>query len=112
MADFFQCDTLPDAGADIITNPPYSCAKEFIEHSLDLIRDGGKAAFLLRLQFLEGIGRRELFDKTPPRRVLVHSARVNCLKNGDPQQAAQSAVAYAWFVWEKGYTGAPEIGWL
>lgn len=23
-----------------------------------------------------------------------------------------SAVAYAWFVWEKGYQGSPEIDWI
>ena len=51
---------------DIITNPPYKYAKQFVEHALDLVSDGHKVAMFLRLQFLEGKSRRALFDKAPP----------------------------------------------
>jgi len=52
---------------DIITNPPYKYAKEFVEHALDIIADGYKVAMFLKLQFLEGKARKELFSKYPPR---------------------------------------------
>lgn len=39
---------------DIITNPPYSQAQEFIEHSLKITQPWAKIAMLLKLQFLEG----------------------------------------------------------
>lgn len=50
---------------DIVTNPPYSKAKEFVQHALDLLPNGGKVAMFLKLTFLESKSRRELFDVTP-----------------------------------------------
>ena len=32
--------------------------------------------------------------------------------NGDFKTFTSSAVAYAWFVWEKGYTGETGIKWI
>ena len=88
---------------DIITNPPYKYAKEFVEHALEISADGAKIAMFLKLTFLEGQGRRELFRNTPPHTVYVSSARLQCGKNGD--FTGTSMVAYAWFVWHKGYYG-------
>lgn len=51
---------------DIITNPPYKFAQEFVEKALEIITDGHKIAMFLRIQFLEGKSRRRLFDSTPP----------------------------------------------
>lgn len=51
---------------DIITNPPYKYAKEFVEKSLELINDGAQVAMFLKLTFLEGQKRRKLFDLYPP----------------------------------------------
>lgn len=65
----------------------------------------------LKLTFLEGQARYEhIFKEHPPRRVYVFVRRILCGKNGEFPDA--SAVAYAWFVWEKGYKGEPSIGWL
>lgn len=97
---------------DIITNPPYKYAQEFVEKSIDLIEDGNKVAMLLRLQFLEGKRRKELFKKYPPKYVYVFSGRVNCAKNGDFKTYNSSALSYAWFVWEKGYNGEAIIKWI
>lgn len=97
---------------DIITNPPYKYAKEFIEKALKLSMDSTKIAMFLKVTFLEGKARRELFDKAPPKYVYVFSGRVNCAKNGDFSKAESSAVAYAWFVWEKGFKGEPKIRWI
>lgn len=101
-----------NARCDIITNPPYKFAKEFAEHALDISPVGTKVAMFLKLQFLEGQARRELFQKYPPKKVYVSSSRLICAKNGRFDKAGSSAVAYAWFVWEKGYTGDPVIKWF
>ena len=95
---------------DIITNPPYKYAKEFVEHALDISMDGVKVAMFLKLTFLEGQSRRKLFRERPPRTVYVSSARLQCGKNGD--FSGQSMVAYAWYIWEKGYHGPTEIKWI
>lgn len=52
---------------DILTNPPYKYEKEFIEHAMTIIPDGRKVFMFLKLQFLEGKARGELFKKYPPR---------------------------------------------
>ena len=93
-------------------NIAFKYAKEFIEKALKLSLDSTKIAMFLKLTFLEGKARRELFDKAPPKYVYVFSGRVNCAKNGDFSKAESSAVAYAWFVWEKGFKGEPKIRWI
>lgn len=62
--DFLK-ETAPFNG-DIITNPPYKFAQEFVEHALSLIPTGNKVAMFLKLTFLEGQGRRKMFEMHPP----------------------------------------------
>ena len=98
---------------DIITNPPFRRAEEFIEKALSIIPDWSKVAMFLKIQFLEGKGRRELFNYAPPYRIYVFSSRIKCVINGDfDKMEHNSAVAYAWFIWKKGYRGRPEIVWI
>lgn len=97
---------------DILTNPPYKYAKEFVETGLKVVKDGFHVVMFLKIQFLEGQGRRELFDKYPPKYVYVNSARQTCYINGDMSKKMSSASCYCWFVWEKGYKGEPIIRWI
>ena len=62
----FLTETFPDFEGDIITNPPYSAGLEFVKRALETVRPGGKVAMFLKVQFLEGKRRGELFSKTPP----------------------------------------------
>ena len=62
----FLTETFPDFEGDIITNPPYSAGLEFVERALETVRPGGKVAMFLKVQFLEGKRRGELFSKPPP----------------------------------------------
>lgn len=97
---------------DIITNPPYKYALEFVEKALGMVKPGRKVAMFLKLQFLEGKGRKRFFLENPPKTVYVSSSRLGCAKNGDFVKMPSSAVAYAWFVWEKGFAGDPVIRWI
>jgi len=99
---------------NIITNPPYSFAQEFVTHSLFLLPENGKLAMFLKLTFLEAKKRKELFEKFPPKTVYVSSSRIICAKNGDfdKQKKIGSAVAYCWYLWEKGYKGETVIKWI
>lgn len=109
--DFLK-ETLEGFEGDIITNPPYSMGLEFISRALESVRPGGKVAMFLKVQFLEGQKRGEFFKHTPPRTVYISRSRLACFKNGDMSQKAESAIAYAWYVWEKGFTGDPVIKWF
>ena len=76
--DFLQYDGVFQG--DIITNPPYSIAEEFVRKSIEVLQSGHKVAMLLRLNFLEGQKRRKLFEKYNPCRIYVFSKRINCQK--------------------------------
>lgn len=107
--DFFATKSL--LAPIIITNPPYKFAQEFVEHALELGAE--KVAMFLKITFLEGQKRRKMFEKYPPKTVAVFSKRIQVAINGDPEMFAKSSAAcYAWFIWEKGFNGKPEVEWL
>ena len=111
--NFLETNTI--FNGDIVTNPPYKYAVKFIEHALEIIPTGNKVFMFLKLQFLEGKSRKELFKKYPPKCIYVSSSRILCAKNGDfegMKKSGGSAVAYAWYEWEKGYTGDTIIKWV
>lgn len=65
--DFLKLNRATDYfEGDIITNPPYKYAKEFVEKALELIDDRRKVAMFLKLTFLEGKARKKLFASAPP----------------------------------------------
>ena len=109
--DFLK-ETLDGFEGDIITNPPYSTGLEFVQRALESVRPGGKVAMFLKVQFLEGQKRGAFFKDTPPRTVYTSRSRLSCAKNGDFERFPDSAIAYAWYVWEKGFTGDPVIKWF
>lgn len=111
VADFLAIDNLAWDG-NIVTNPPYRYAQEFVEKALSIIPEGKKVAMFLKLTFLEGKARRHLFRTTPPIRVWCSSSRLKCAMNGDFSSMNSSAQAYAWFIWEKGYKGETIIKWF
>jgi len=108
----FLEETLDGFEGDIITNPPYSVGLQFVERALESACPGGKVAMFLKVQFLEGKRRGEFFKKSPPRSVYISRSRLACYKNGDLTTNPESAIAYAWYVWEKGFTGDPVIKWF
>lgn len=108
----FLEETLDNFEGDIITNPPYSSGLDFVKRALESVRPGGKVAMFLKVQFLEGQKRGEFFKQTPPRTVYISRSRLSCAKNGDFARFPDSAIAYAWYVWEKGFTGDPVIKWF
>jgi len=99
----------------IVTNPPYKLAQEFIEKSLKITNK--KVAMFLKVQFLEGIGRYDMFKNTPLKVVHVFSGRQDPWRDGqslNPETGKKwgSTMCFAWFVWEIGYEGKPTINWI
>ena len=72
-----------DLMADILTNPPYKFAQEFVEKALDRQFKGYYTIMFLKIQFLEGQARKKLFEEYPPKYVYVNSKRQFCAMNGD-----------------------------
>lgn len=99
---------------DIITNPPFKYATEFVYKALDVINIGHKVAMFLKIQFLETKKRMELFKEHPPKIIYVSSNRYGCSRNGifNEDGNCGSAICYCWFIWEKGFKGDPIIKWI
>ena len=99
----------------IITNPPYNQAVNFIQKAMESITEGNKVIMFLKVQFLEGKSRKKLFEKYSPKTVWISSSRITCAKNGDFEYMKAnggSAVAYAFYVWQKGYKGDTILKWF
>ena len=96
---------------NIVTNPPFGLAREFVDKALSLT--SGKVAMFLRLAFLEGIERGAWFPTTPLARVWVMSRRVP-MQRGRLKQAGDGhgSIAFAWLVWDHSYVGRPALGFL
>lgn len=105
--DFLSCEDLWDG--DVVTNPPYSRATDFVRKALSVVADGHKVAMWLRILYLESAERKRLFSEYPPVRVWISSRRIPCGKEG---KFGASAQGFAWFVWEKGYKGSTTLGWF
>lgn len=69
-----------DFSRDIITNPPYKFALEFVEKALELSMDSTKIAMFLKLTFLEGKKRQAFFLKNPPKKSMCFHQGSNVQK--------------------------------
>lgn len=118
-----------DINSDIITNPPFGIVTEFIEHMLDNLKSGHKMALFLKLQFLEGQDRyKKVFVRKNLKTVYIYTKRVACYKNNEMylknddgsfkldkdgnKVKIPSAVAYAWYIFDKDYSGDPQVKWI
>jgi len=110
VLNFLECEEL--WRGDIITNPPFKLSAEFIRKSLSLVGVGQRVIFFQRLNFLESAKRFALFQEFPIRYVYVHASRVGTAMGGDFQRYHAKSMAYAWYVWEKGYQGDTVMRWI
>lgn len=113
--DFLNTDGLfsvkYDIADNIVTNPPFNLALEFVEQSKKYANK--KIAMFLKTAFLEGAKRYKMFQDSEfaLKTVYQFSKRVNfgihagTHKNG-------GMIPFAWFVWEKGYSNKPMIEWI
>lgn len=110
----FLNDVYSDGNFNIVTNPPYKFAREFVEKSMDIVNNGNYVIMLLKLTFLETSKRLEMFKKYPPKFIYVFSDRINCAKNGDFEKESENggAVCYCWYIWQKGFNGKPTLDWI
>ena len=98
----------------IVTNPPFSKAYQFIKKAKEVATE--KICFLLPVNYLHGetrfndiwkdrefpLARVHIFTRYP---ILSDSVRSD-------GKYKTGMIVYAWYVWEKGYNGKPEINWI
>lgn len=112
IIDFLGIENNTPTNYNIITNPPYKYANQFILKSLSLMQENKKLALFLPIRYLEGKERKNIFKNHPPKIIYVSSSRLKCAMNGKFEEMKGSAVSYAWFIWEKGYKGKTQLEWF
>lgn len=91
----------------IVTNPPFKNADAFVAHALTLCP---RVVMLLRLAFMESERRRPILDSGSLARVLVYRKRLPMMhREGWEGKKGNSAMAFAWFVWDRDHTGPTEL---
>ena len=99
----------------IITNPPFSQAIEFIHHAQQ--RAKTKFCLLLPLNYLHGKQRHEeVYKDNPYGLSKVYVFTRSLLMSDEPLRedgkTKSGMLVFAWYVFEKGYSGAPHLGWI
>jgi hypothetical protein len=90
----FLTTPLPIGTEQIITNPPFNLAAEFIEYAATL---GVPFAFLLKTQFFHAASRQRLFTMTGPMAVLPLTWRPSMA----PDRGNSPTMEFSWVVWDK-----------
>jgi len=97
--------------ANIVSNPPFNLARQFVDKALTIASH--KVAMLLPLTFLEGQARAAWLATTPLARVHVFSWRISMppgeLLTAGKVEAKGGKKCFAWFVWEIGWQGPPQV---
>lgn len=110
--DFINDDF--DRYDNIITNPPFSLAKEFILKAKQIANN--KIAMLLPLNYLHGVARyNEIYkDRKFPLKTVYVFCRYGLLEDTIREDGTYKAgmIVYAWYIWDKSYKGEPVIRWL
>jgi hypothetical protein len=110
--DFFKDETDYDY---IITNPPFSKATDFILHAKKRVKK--KFCLLLPLNYLHGKQRyEEVYTDRKYGLSKVHILTRSLLLNDGPirrdGKAKGGMLVFAWYVFENGYDGQPQISWI
>jgi len=112
VKDFLSIDNFNETDMNIITNPPYRYANEFIIKAMTILKEGKKLALFLPIRYLEGKARKRIYKEFPPKNIYISSSRLICAINGKFDSQIGSAVSYAWLVWQKGYKGETILKWF
>jgi hypothetical protein len=107
--DFLMQSAAPPGVEGIITNPPGRLADKFVRHAITLAPPF--VVMLLRLAFLESVRRSDILESgSGLARIHVFRNRLPMMhRHGWAGPRASSAIPFAWFVWEHGYGGRPEV---
>jgi hypothetical protein len=107
VADFLTIPEAPAGVTTILTNPPFKIITEFVAHALDL---APCVIMLARLAFLESERRTKILEQRGLARIHVFRNRLPMLhRDGWTGPRASSAIAFAWFVFDREHSGLPTI---
>lgn len=101
---------------NIISNPPFGRAEEFVLRSLSLVPVGGHVAMILPLVWMAGFSsKRDWLPRSPLQTVLPISPRPSMPPGAviaAGEKPGNGTKDFAWFVWKKGTSDTPRIDFL
>ncbi len=120
-ADFLdESFFFPQGEFSVFMNPPFSKACRFVKKCFE-----AKAEKIISFQTLawyESSARREFWDQYPPKKIYLCGDRATCWRHDLPKdekgnrynpetgkRLSGTSTAHAWFVFEKGFSGVPEL---
>jgi hypothetical protein len=107
VADFLTQERAPDGCEAILTNPPFKFIQPFVARALDL---APLVIMLARLAFYESERRTEILEGRGLARIHCFRKRLPMLhRDGWNGPKANSGMAFAWFIWIRGYNDGPHI---
>jgi len=98
---------------NIVTNPPFGIADEFVARAIELA--AGKVAALLPLTWMSGSKRSRWLEQAGLARVWVLTPRPSMppgivVLNG--LRPGQGTKDFGWFVFDQSWVGPPQLRWL
>ena len=100
---------LPEVDA-IVMNPPFRFAKECVDRAVSY---APQVYVLLRLAFLESEGRHRWFKEKGLCRIHLFSNRLPMMhRDGWDGPKSTSTTPFAWYYFERGFTGNPQLNWI
>lgn len=99
---------------NVITNPPFKYGKEFVKQAKKVATR--KIAIFHTTTFLSGVQRYEMWQdrEFALRKLIQFSGRVSFKASGILGQDVPAGgwISWAWYLFQKGYTGKPTIEWI
>lgn len=104
-----------DTYDNIVMNPPYKLAQEFIEEALDRVRF--KVAALVQTKFLSSQRRFRLFVRPETMRIIMFSRRPsmppgNMLMEHGERIRGGGSIDYCWVIWGRGNKSPCTVEWM
>lgn len=104
----------PEGYTGFVTNPPYHKNLPMKIAQIG-IRDYEYTALLVRLTYLEGVRRKELFDRHPPSQLIFFSDRIRFdnahIEPIEKNQQIGGMIAYVWVIWKRDSEGLTSLKW-
>lgn len=101
---------------NIVMNPPFSLAEEFVREAIRIVPIGGKVAVILPLVWVSGFSSKRDWLPSSPLRTLYPISPRPSMPPGKVIEAGikpgNGTKDFAWLVWQNGYSGEASVRFL
>lgn len=114
-SDFLARSYQPDF-RNIVMNPPFGLAEEFVREAIRIVPRGGKVAVILPLVWVSGFSSKRDWLPSSPLRTLYPISPRPSMPPGKVIEAGirpgNGTKDFAWLVWQNGYLGEASVRFM